>query len=163
MKKINLLISLAILLMVFSCKTKQEPILFTGITHMDKFGTMEGEADTSDWRCDDKWNTNEKALFTDSFSETCKPVQYKAMFYPNPCRSKSTLYFIKDSNVRVSIRIVDKNLNVIMHSDSIRRPIIPIDLSSITADDTIRVYYKFITKDKCEYKGHGDIFVNPYK
>lgn len=165
MKNLKFLFGLILLISAISCnnKPKPEPMVFTGFTKMDKLGTIEGTADTTDWRCDDQWTKKEKSLFTDSFAENCKAVHYKAMFYPNPCRTKSTFYVMKDSGVRVELRIVDKNMNVIMHSDSIIKPVVPIDLSSFTADDTIRIYYKFITPDKCEYKGHGDILVNPYK
>ncbi len=164
MKKDLIYVCLILFPFFIGChKSKPESLKFTGITNMDNFGTVEGTPDTTDWRCDDTWTKREKALFPDSFVENCKPVKYRAMFYPNPCRKKATLYFMKDSSVRVAIRLVDKDLNVIMHSDSIYRPVVPIDLSSFTTDDTIRLYYKFITKDKCEYQGHGDIFVHPYK
>ncbi|HEY4785573.1 MAG TPA: hypothetical protein VIH57_05970 [Bacteroidales bacterium] len=149
---------------IFSgCKSKPESIKFTGITQMDKFGTIEGTPDTTDWGSKDIWTAREKALFADSFSTNCKAVNFRAMFYPNPCRKKSTLYLLKDSTVRVAIRLVDKDLNVIMSNDSVYKSAMEFDLSSFKTDDTIRLYYKFITKDKCEYRGHGDISVNPYK
>jgi hypothetical protein len=149
---------------IISCKDKGPEIKFTGITGMDKFGAVVGKADTTDWRTDDQWLDKEQKLFSENFSANCAdPGKYRIMFYPNPCRSKSTLYAVKDSGVRVAIRLVDKNFNVIMSQDSVYVSSLSVDLSSFTLNDTIRLYYKFITPDNCEYWGHGDIFVQPYE
>jgi len=164
MKKKLYYVSLMLAPFFVGCHTsKPESLKFAGITQMDKFGTVEGKADTTDWQSNDTWTDREKALFSESASVSCKPALYRAMFYPNPCRKKSTLYFDKDSLVRVAFRLVDKDLNVIMSKDSVFKSALEFDLSSFKTEDTLRVYYKFITKDKCEYTGHGDILVSPYK
>jgi len=164
MKKRLFYVGLMLVPLFASCNTsKPKSEKFTGITQMDNFGTVQGIQDTTDWRCNDSFTDKENALFPESSAEPCKLVSYKTIFYPNPCRKKSTLYFVKDPSVRVAFRLVDKDFNVIMSKDSIYNSPLEFDLSSFKTDDTIRLYYKFITKDKCEYNGHGDIFVNPYK
>lgn len=146
-----------------SCNPPVQPMKFTGITHTNDFGRVIGTADTTDWGCTDNWTDKEKKLFKHSFARDCKPVNYKAMFYPNPCRKKSILYLVKDKDVRVALRLVDKEMNVILSIDSVYQSTRVFNLSSIKNDDTLRLYYMFITPQKCEYRGHGDIFVNPYK
>lgn len=136
---------------------------FSGVTKTDNFGTIDGMPDTTDWRCDDVWTSRERALFKDSIDNECSPKQYRIMFYPNPCRKKSTLFAFKDPKVRLAIRLVDKDMNVIMSNDNVSQSGLGFNLSSFKTDDTIRVYYKFVLGDSCEYRGHGDIFVNPYK
>jgi hypothetical protein len=136
---------------------------FTGITQTDNFGNILGNPDTTDWRTDDHWTAREMALFRDSVDNDCPSKKFRIIFFPNPCRKKSTLYAFKDSNVRLAIRLVDKDMNVIMSNDSIYKSGMEFNLSSFKTDDTIRLYYKFIVGDSCEYRGHGDIFVNPYK
>jgi hypothetical protein len=162
----NSIVFLGILLVIFtlSCKTQGPKIDIKGITELDKFGALIGKADSSDWRTDDKWIESEKKLFSDSFSTKCPyPQKFSIMFYPNPCKNKSTLYAIKDSSVRLAIRLVDKNYNVIMANDSVFASAMTVDMSSFKTNDTVRLYYKFITKDHCEFRGHGDILVQPYK
>lgn len=159
------IISLTILvLMVLGCAPKKpESMKFSGVTLMDKFGTFDGKPDTTDWRCDDVWTAREAALFKDSIDNECAPKHYKVLFYPNPCRQKSTLFAFKDPKVRMAIRLVDKDMNVILSNDDVNPRGLEFDLSSFKTDDTIRVYYKFFAGDSCEYRGHGDIWVHPYK
>ena len=154
-----------LILIVFfiGCKPKPESLKFTGITHTDKLGTIEGKPDTSDWRSDDIFTQRENALFNGPLTKACNPQKIRIVFYPNPCRTKSTLFAFKDSTVRLAIRLVDKDLNVIMSNDSIMKAGLELNLSSYKTDDTLRLYYKFISKDGCESNGHGDIYVNPYK
>lgn len=136
---------------------------FTGITQTDNFGTIQGTPDTTDWRSDDVWTSREMALFKDSIDNECQPKKFRIVFFPNPCRKKSTLFAFKDSTVRLAIRLVDKDMNIIMSKDNVSKTGLEFNLSSFKTDDTLRLYYKFIVGDSCEYKGHGDIFVNPYK
>lgn len=168
MRKFIFLLVTVCALYLISCKNSDNnsKIVFSGVTKTDNFGTVQGSRDTTDWRLDDQWQDIEAKLFKESFSTGCTDSlkqRFRVMFYPNPARQKATLYVIKDSGIRFSYRLVDKDFNVIMSDDSFFGSTLSMNMSSFTSDDTIRIYYKFITSDRCEVRGHGDIFVMPYK
>jgi hypothetical protein len=142
------------------CQTKDTSpkIKFSGVTQTDKFGTVVGKADSSDWRLDDKWVDKEKALFNATYNDGGSlPENLSVVFFANPCRGQSVLYIKKDTTVRLSVRLVDKEFNVLFSKDSIYDNKLLLDLNSLAMNDTVRLYYKFIDDKNNEFKGHGDI------
>ena len=157
-----LLVSVLAACLLLGCKPKVEvvKVKFTGITQTDKFGTIVGRADSSDWRTDDVWIKEEKALFNASYTESApQPEQLKVLFYANPCRGQSVVYVKKDSTTRMSVRLVDRDFNVLFSKDSIYENKLLLGLNTLTSNDTVRLYYKFIDINNNEFKGHGDIFL----
>jgi hypothetical protein len=159
MKKTFIYIGITAMLVIAGCNKSTGPkLIFEGVTEMDKFGAVVGKADSTDWRTDEVWTEKEKQLFKTTYNEKgTSATKLKVMFYPNPCRGKSVLFLTKDSTTKLALRIVDKDFNVVMSSDSITDKALQLDLSSLAQYDTVRMYYKLIDAQKNEFKGHGDV------
>jgi hypothetical protein len=159
MKKSITYLAVLAILMAFSCKSKTTTqISFGSITERDKFGAVIGKPDTTDWRTDDVWSQQEKDLFTAKFAENAPRTDtMQIMFYTNPCHGKSVIYLQKKPDTKLSLRIVDRDYNVLMSMDDLKDMSSQINLSAIGVNDTVRMYYKFIDSKNNEFKGHGDI------
>jgi hypothetical protein len=159
MKKLFIL-GIALASFAVSCKqeVKKEPIKFKAITETDKFGKVIGTADSSQWRTNDSWTADEKALFNAQYTENApQPERLSVLFFANPCRGKSVIYIKKDTITRMSVRLVDRDFNVLFKQDSIYDNKLLLDLNTLATNDTFRIYYKLIDEKNNEFKGHGDI------
>lgn len=140
--------------------------LFTGYTSTDNSGVPMGLTDPTDWINDTNWLPSEENLFPqyqnliNDFEHDTTIQIYPA--YPNPTSSVTFFQLSKESDVRFSFRVVNKNFNTIASADSLyinSFGINTIDIASPT-DTMVRIYYFFERNDSCLYKGHGDIKIN---
>jgi len=158
---------IALGLLFFGCSNSEpqikesdnKTINFKGITARDPVGSPTNTADPDDWNFDDKWIEQEISLFGKSLSADCPlPESLRIMAFPNPATSRLSIYTTKPDSARIALRVVDKNFKLLLATDSLYADAVIYDLSKIGVQDTVRVYYKLITKS-CEYRGHGDIVI----
>jgi hypothetical protein len=72
----------------------------------------------------------------------------------------TNLSITKESDMRISFRVVD--FNIIVSADSMYANLFAVDLSTVLdpADTLVRMYYFLERYDSCLYKGHGDFRMN---
>lgn len=147
-----------------SCDEDDEIIAFptfTGFSLTDDNGQALSNPDTTDWRVDDSWEQVEKGLFDLPELPLCSGDGAVSPAFPNPCGSVLSFRFISTANTTGYFRVVDKDFNVLIESDSVPfeagPKIISLNFSTVVAD-TVRLYYR-IVNGNCEYRGHGDVLV----
>ena len=130
---------------------------FGGILRFDANGQPLG-GDTTDWRTDLRFTTEEQALFGE-FSASLPPcngaVPPAIAPYPNPfgevLNLRTTNAFLTSNRVR----IVDRNYRVYYRNEDLPQ-VVSIDTRGFPVGDTLRVYYQFEALN-CAYRGYGDI------
>lgn len=174
MKK-GILISIIYVVVLLACKEENEnasidtKIHFKGITKIDEEGYLTAPPDTTDWRFDDRWTAKEEALFPTHNQPLNLDCSAQIILYPNPFQDLFRINLQKmPQSSRLSIRLVDKDFNVLMKKDSIVRSITLIPYVIVGKDtlglatagyDTLRIYYKLIDALNNEFKGHGDVLI----
>lgn len=161
----NILISVAFIVSLIACSKDKEDakkdskIIFKGITMLDEMGNPLSNPDTTDWRFDDKWTTEEEDLFAVKNAGSNQKCLTQIIFYPNPFQDLSIIHLNNFPNSsRMSIRLVNKDFKILLKKDSIYGSIYfsPRDVSSY---DTLRLYYKLTDALNFEHRGHGDILI----
>ena len=137
-------------------------IYFTGITKVDENGQALAEGDPTDWRTDDSWTTQEKALFAPNTSFQCGPSDSVEVYQsPNPCKAVFALGFKTQGGLTWRFRIVDENFKLLKEYDWFQPPpnynLIQFKTEGFPKD-TLRVYYQ-AEKPGCIWRGHGDVLV----
>lgn len=147
-----------------SCDEDDEIIAFptfTGFSLTDDNGQALSNPDTTDWRVDDSWEQEEKGLFEFPDLPLCSGDGAVSPVYPNPCGNVLNFRFVSSASTMGYFRVVDKDFNVLIESDSVPfeagPKIISLNFSTVVAD-TVRLYYR-IVNGNCEYRGHGDVLV----
>lgn len=132
---------------------------FSGISETSITGELIS-GDSDDWNFDDVWTRQESSLFDIKRDETCdQNFRLQACAYPNPCTDVFYIYFPASDSVRIDVRIVNNDYDVLYSADSVGRQLY-LQTDSLGVDkEIIRVYYKVISGD-CEFRGHGDILIN---
>ncbi len=126
-------------------------------------GNPMGEEDLTDWTFDSTWFPTEKALFEDydSFNHNCSVVSgiSECMVFPIPAKHIINFVMAKDSSTQVRIRLVNQQFEQLISIDSLYDDDIQfnLDVFELTSGSIVRMYYVFINKDSCMFKGHGDI------
>jgi hypothetical protein len=173
----NTILLLLLIITTLSCKKSktQFEVDVSQITARDSLGTLIGSIDNSDWKIDNNLSQVEYDLFKHNeysiydFRDSCfnKSTNIEIKAYGNPLVNGSVvLYFKVNMKTSVSIRIVDKYLNLIDFYGGL----IPIrkvnELYGIKFDcksykkGFYRIYYAFYNKNEGLYDmGHGDIEV----
>lgn len=176
MKKLISCIVLALSILVVGCKkedtnntttgnTSQFPV-FSGYTATDMNAVPMGSADTTDWTHDNSWLTSEKNLFPQLQNMTSNFEPYASIYmfpaFPNPISATTNFLLSKESDVRFSFRVVNKNFNVLLSQDSMYSSTFALNTAGLTSstDTMVRIYYLFERNDSCLFKGHGDLKIN---
>jgi len=173
MKRIYLSLIISFTFLLLGCQ-KEEPKggnspgypNISGYTATDNNGNLMGLIDESDWIYDSNWSIGVENLFPEfqnlvnDFGHYSTIQMYPG--YPNPTSSASYFSMIKDNDIRVSFRVVNKYHQVIASADSMYSSTFGVNTPAIVSstDTLIRIYYFFERNDSCLYKGHGDIKVN---
>ena len=161
----NILISAVFIVSLIACSKDKEDakkdskIIFKGITMMDEMGNSLSNPDTTDWRFDDKWTTEEEDLFAVKNANSNQKCLTTIILYPNPFQDVFRINLNNFPNSsRMSVRLVNKDFKVLLKNDSIYGSIYfwPSDVSSY---DTLRLYYKLTDPLNFEHRGHGDILI----
>jgi hypothetical protein len=166
MKQILLIISLVCLYLISCKKDNDSAHEFEGITMTDETGESIGNTDTTDWRTDDVFTTQEKELFDtinfqsagnlkNTFSSSENPI-IKIVFYPNPTFTYG-LFNFGSENVIINLVIVDKDFNIILNHRAINSNTLEFDFENLNPA-IYRAYY--VIQDlhfKIVGMGHGDI------
>lgn len=178
----NNLISIFIFLItfLFSCKKEKEStssnnpvakIDVSNITLTDYAGNIMFYVDTTDWRFDNNWTSEEFALFTkpDSgqLADTKKSSITVHPAYPNPFKNILQLSIFHSKAVFFQLVITD-SLLTIKDKFSFKNMNTSNSIFSIKLSDTgyvnstnYRLYYSFSSEtDRNYYKGHGDIKIS---
>lgn len=121
--------------------------VFSDYTSTDILGIQTGLYDSTDWVNDTNWLICEENLFpqfqnlTKGF-EKYSNIQISPAF-PNPTNSSIIFNYSKESDVRFSFRIVNKNLKIIRSLDSIYNNSVLINVKDVVSasDKIVRIYY----------------------
>lgn len=139
---------------------------FTGYTSTDNNGMLTAYYDSTDWENDTNWISVEENLFPEFPNLVSDFEAYSSVgifpAYPNPTSSATYFQLSKESNVRFSYRVVNKNFITIASSDSVYNNSFGLNTMNVVSptDTMVRVYYFFERNDSCLYKGHGDLKIN---
>ena len=143
---------------------QMEKIYFSGITKVDVDGASLGETDTTDWRFDDSWVAQEKALFPPDNLPLCQefPLDSLSVYLiPNPCKERFIAQFQTPVGTNWKFRLVDEDFNLLTEYNW-DQPIKGLNALQIKTDslpkDTVRLYYQ-VTYGSCAWYGHGDILI----
>ncbi len=143
-------------------QSENPKIYFTGITKVDENGQALAEGDSTDWRTDDAWTTQEKALFAPNTLFQCGPSDSVEVYqFPNPCKEVFAMGFKTQSGLTWRFRILDENFKLLKEYDWVQPAPNYNSIYFKTDDfpkDTIRVYYQ-VEKSGCVWRGHGDVLV----
>lgn len=175
MKKRYLFILAPFLLFTLSCKKEVEEVLgtqatynlptFSGYTPTDANGVIMGTADATDWTNDATWTADEENLFPELANLTTGFPAYTSIqfhpSFPNPTSGASNFAVTKDSDMKISFRLVDSQGTILTQSSSQFAVPFAINTGGLSTSDTlIRLYYIIERNDSLLYRGHGDIRKN---
>ncbi len=136
-------------------------IQISGISETDDTGNAIYPPDTTDWRFDDTFPVAVEQLFdpiNNGVTATTIPMGMFLGVAPNPATGIQSYYLQIDSTQYIDMRLVDRELKVIVQLDSLRKSSHFVDLSGpgIENDTLYRWYYKVYGNGNV-YRGHGDV------
>lgn len=131
MKKGTFLTLLLLVFVLIRCSNDDDVPAFSGITETDRFATITGNIDESDWQLDEVWTNQEAQLFDDvsenalnnnsntldfstlGFSSTLGPA------FPNPSNGQVIIQLLDSDFEEGELVIVDNRYNIVLGPASI--------------------------------------------